>query len=201
MIRDVHAIVHQLGTDILIEQLEVDAFLQRLIRCGIENVIDHLIEQGLLIDITVAYNLLQRLRSLGDGILIGTQDHGLRHIGGLDGECLQLERGIDGTVVGSHRKLMTLFDGTIKTIDHHGVLMEGLTLGLLHIFLQITERLVHLQVTGGLIETAVNGLIELFLLHLGHLFDIRDLQEQKAYEREAHDYGDDPNCTFLHCYL
>ena len=91
MVWDVDTVVEQFGTDILIEQLEVDALLQRFIAGGIEDVVNYLVEQRLLIYITVAHNLLQRLRGLGDAVLIGTQNHGLGHVGGTDGKRFELE--------------------------------------------------------------------------------------------------------------
>ena len=93
---------------------------------------------------------------------------------------------------------MGVLDSTIKTINHHRILLEGLTLSLFYILFQVTKRLIHLQIAGCLIETAVHRLVELFLLHLRHLFNIRDLEEKEPHERESHDYSYDPNRTFLH---
>ena len=122
VIRDVDAVVEQLHFDILVEDSEIDALLQGLVGGGIEDVIDHLVEQGLLIDIAVADNLLQRLRGLDETALVGAQDHGLGHGGGLDGEGLQLEAGIDRPVVGRDGKLMRLLHGAIQAVDRHSVL-------------------------------------------------------------------------------
>ena len=58
MVRDIDAIVQQFRTDVLIEQLEIYALFQRLVTGSIKNVIYHLVEQSLLIDITVTNNLL-----------------------------------------------------------------------------------------------------------------------------------------------
>ena len=182
VVRDVDAIVHQFDLDVTIEQLEVDALLQGLVAGGIEDVIDHFVEQRLLIDITVTDNLLQRFRGLGDGVLISAQDHSLGYVGWLDGEGLQFKGTIDGAVVGCHSKLMALTNGAVETIDRHGVLAEGFALRLLHVFLQITERFIHLQITRCLIEAAVHRLVELFLLHLYHLLDVGDLKNEKSQE-------------------
>ena len=57
----VHSVVHQLCFEVLIEQLEVDAFLKRTFRSGVEYRVDHLVEQRLLIDVAVLYYFLQRL--------------------------------------------------------------------------------------------------------------------------------------------
>ena len=94
---------------------------------------------------------------------------------------------------------MRLLHSTIQVINHHGVLLDGTTLGLLHILFQIPTGLVHLEITRGLIKTTVYRLIELLLLHLHHLLHIGKLEQQKTYEGEAHDCRYNPNRTFLHC--
>ena len=57
----VDAVVHQFGLEVLVEQLEVDTFLQRLVGSRIENGVDHLVEQSFLVDVAVLNNLLKRL--------------------------------------------------------------------------------------------------------------------------------------------
>ena len=58
VIRDVDAIVHHLRLEVLVKLLEVDAFLQRFVGCRIEDGIDHLVEQCLLIDISILHDFL-----------------------------------------------------------------------------------------------------------------------------------------------
>ena len=59
MIRNIDSIIHQLCSDILIQQLEINTFLQWLIRSRIEYIVYDLVKEGFLINITVAYNLLK----------------------------------------------------------------------------------------------------------------------------------------------
>ena len=198
MIRDVDTVVNQFGTDVLIEHTEVNTFLQRLIASSIKDVIDHLVEQCFLIDIAIANNLLHGLGSVSQRILILTQNHRLGNRRWFHLKGLQLERGIDSTIVCSHCKLMGMLNGAIKTIDHHRVLRKGSALSLIDVFFKISERLVHLHVMRDLIERAVHTLIELLFLHLNHLLDIGELKEEQGQERESHNRGYCPNSRLLH---
>ena len=59
MICDINAVIKQCRFQILIQILEINTFFQRLITCRIQNVIDHLVQQCTLVQISVLYNLLQ----------------------------------------------------------------------------------------------------------------------------------------------
>ena len=61
VVGDVDAIVHQLSLEVLVEQAEVDALLERLLRGRVDDGEHNLVEQGLLIDIAVLDDLLQGL--------------------------------------------------------------------------------------------------------------------------------------------
>ena len=156
VVRDIDTVVHQFYLDITIEHFEIDTLFQRLVAGSIEHLVDHLVEQCLLVDITVTHYLLQRFRGLGDGVLVSAQDHGLGYVGGLDGERLQFKGTIDRAVIGCHSELMTLTYRAVKTVDSHRILFEGFPLRLLHILHEVALRLVHLQITGNLIETAIH---------------------------------------------
>ena len=111
MIGNIDTVVDELSTDVAVKQTEIDAFLQRFLAGGIENIVDDLVQQRLLVDITVAHNLLHGLRSIGQRVLVLTQNHRLGHRGRLHLQRLHLERAIDRAVVGSYRKLVGLLDG------------------------------------------------------------------------------------------
>ena len=150
VIRDVDAVVGQLFTNIVVEHTEVDALLQRLLAGSIENVVNHLVQQRTLIDITVTDNLLHGLCRISQRTLILAEYHGLGHRCRLHLEGLQLERRIDRTVVGSNGKLVALLDAA-QSVRVYRVLRKGTTLRLVDIFFQIAQGLVHLQITRGLI--------------------------------------------------
>ena len=59
VVRDVDTVVDELSLDVLVEDAEVDALLQRFVGRRIEHIHHHLIEQGALIDVTVLDQLLQ----------------------------------------------------------------------------------------------------------------------------------------------
>ena len=91
MIWYVNTIVHHLCLQVLIQLLEVDTLLQRLIRCRIENGINHLVQQRFLIYIAILDDFLQRLLSFVDRILIASQNHRLRHIARTNGDGFQFK--------------------------------------------------------------------------------------------------------------
>ena len=91
MVGDVDTVVLQFVADILVQELEIDALLQGLLTGCIQYIIYDLVEQGFLIDIAIAHNLLKRFRSFRQLVLVCTHHHGLGHIGWLGGEGLQLK--------------------------------------------------------------------------------------------------------------
>ena len=198
VVGNVDTVVGQLVADVGVEHAEVDALLQGLVAGGIEDVVDHLVEQCLLIDVAVAHNLLHRLGGIGQRVLVLAQNHGLGYAGGLHLEGFHLERRVDGAVVGSHGKLVALLDGAAQTVDGDGVLLEGTALRGVDVLLQIAKGLVLLQVVRGLIERTVDTLVKLLLLHLDHLLDIRELKVEQRQERESHDDGYNPNSRLPH---
>ena len=80
----------------------------------------------------------------------------------------------------------------------YAVLAVSVALGLVDVFLKIAQRLVELQVARSLIEGAVDAFVELFLLHVGHLTDVGELQAKQDDKGHAHDDGDGPNGFLLH---
>ena len=78
------------------------------------------------------------------------------------------------------------------------IVMPIMPLGLVHILLQIAQRLIELQVARRLVEGAVHAFVELLLLHVGHFLYVRQLQSKQYDEAQAHDNGDDPNGFLLH---
>ena len=93
---------------------------------------------------------------------------------------------------------MGMLNAAIQTVYIDRILRVGATLHIVHILLQITMRLVHLQIVRSLIQCTGDALVKLLFLHLGHLFDIRELQQQQSEERESHHTGNNPYRTFLH---
>ena len=178
---DVDTVIGQFLTDIVVEHTEIDAFLQGFVASSIQYIIYHLVEQTFLIDITVADYFLHGLRSINQRILVLTQNHGLGNAGRLQLEGLQLERGIDSTIVSGNGKLMGVFDRT-QPVAENGVLLIGTALSFLDVFFQIACGLVNLQMVGCLIKTAVNTLVELLFLHLDHLLDIGELKIEQRQE-------------------
>ena len=126
-------------------------------------------------------NLLHRLGSVHQRVLVLTHNHGLGNRRRLHLEGLQLERRIHRTVVGSNGKLMGMLDGT-QPVAEHRVLLESTALGFLDVLFQIARGLVHLQIMRGLIETAIHTLVELLFLHLDHLLDIGELKVEQRQE-------------------
>ena len=201
VVRDVDAVVHQLSFDVLVEDLEVDTLFQRFVRSRVEHVHDHLIEQSLLIDISVLDDLLQRLAGRSVGVAVGAQDHSFGHLCGFHCHGLQLKRRVDGAVLARHGILMRVLHAAVVGFSASGayaVFAVSVALGLVDVFLKITQRLVELQIAGSLIEGAVDAFVELFLLHVGHLTDVGELQAKQDDKGHAHDDGDGPNGFLLH---
>ncbi len=200
MIGNIHAVVHQLGLQLLVERLEVDTFLQGLVAGGIEDTIHHIVEQGLLIDVAVPHNLTHRLRSLIDRVLVVTQNQRLGHLRGFERGGLEHERGVHVPVLVGHRVLVRLLQRAVgrTASSPHGVATVCATLCLVDVFLQIAKRFIQLEVTRCLIERFVHRLVELLLLHLNHLVDVFQLEEEQGQETEAHDHRYCPNRSFLH---
>ena len=200
VIRNVDAVVHQFGLQVLVEQLEVDALFQRLVARGIENRINHLVEQRLLIDVAVFNDFLHLLVGLGNGVLVVSQNHRLRLLRGLRLDGFQHERGINRAVFSHHRILVALLERTVglSRARAHGIHAVGMAFGLVHVFFEIAQRFVQLQVAAGLIESPVHRLVELLLLHLSHLADVLQLKEKQGEKRAAHDDGDGPDASLLH---
>lgn len=67
MVGYVNPVVNQLGTQILVEHLEVDTLLQGLVARLVEDGIDHLVEQGALVEVALFYCLLKTYGSIVDG--------------------------------------------------------------------------------------------------------------------------------------
>ena len=84
-------------------------------------------------------------------------------------------------------------------IGNGRVFAVSLALGFVDVLLKIAQCLVEFKVTGGLIQRAVDRLVELFLLHPGHLFDVFQLKEEQCKERESHDGCHCPDSFLLHC--
>ena len=141
VVGDVHPVVYHLGLQVLVEQLEVDSFLQRLVAGGIENRVDHLVEQSFLIDVSVLDYFLKRLRGFGNGVLVAFQNHGLGALcrSGLYG--LELKGRIDGAVLAGHRERVRLLYRPVWTQSSRtrsdGIPAKSLALRLVHVFLQI----------------------------------------------------------------
>ena len=200
MIRDVDTVVEELGIEVAVEHFEVDALLQRLVAGGIEDGIDHLVEEGLLVDVAALHHLLHRLVGLRDGALVLAQNHCLRHLRGLGLNGLQHERRVDGAVLPYDRVLVALLEGAVglTRAGAHRVDAIGTALGLVDVLFEVAPRLVQLQVAAGLIECAVYRLVELLLLHLSHLADVLQLKEEQGEKRCAHDDCYNPNRSFVH---
>ena len=196
VVGDVDAIVHQLGLEVLVEELEVDAFLERLLRCGIDDGQHHLVEQCLLVDVAVLDDFLQGLGGLVVRLLVVVQDHGLGHLRGLGHHRLGLEGGVAVRVL-RHRRLVGGHQRAVGTqVD--GVALVVFPLHGVDVLLQVAERLVEFQVAAGLIEGTVDALVELLLLHVDHLTDVGELHEKQHDERQSHHYCYDPNRSLLH---
>ena len=166
VVRDVDAVVHHLRFQVLVQQLEVDALLERFLRSGIEDIIDHLVEHALLIDVAVADDFLQALLRSRDRTAVVAQDHGLRRLRRFVGDGLHLKR-----------RVARLAPSASPTL-----LRCALALLLIHVALQIAQRLVELHVARGLIQGTVDGLVKLLPLHLGHFLDVVELQQQQGQE-------------------
>ena len=193
MVGDVDAVVEQFHPDVLVELLEVDALLQGLVAGGIEDAVDHFVEQRLLIYVSVADYLLKRLLGGRDGVLVGLDAQALRHLLRAHSYRLEFERGVDGAVVAAHGVLVgVLYRAAYLSV--YGVILYGFALGIVDVFLKEAQRLVHLQIVRSLIESPRDGLVELLALHLGHILHIGDLKGQKSHERGSHDDGDNPDC-------
>ena len=91
-----------------------------------------------------------------------------------------------------------MLNGAVETIYDHRILLIGLALGSLQVLLKVSLGLVHLEIARSLIQAAVYRLVELLLLHLRHLLDVRELKVEQAYKREAHYDCYNPNRSFLH---
>ena len=200
MIGDVNAVVHQFSLKVLVEQLEVDTLIERFLRSGVEDAIDHFVEQCFLINIAVSHNLTHRLRGLRNGVFVVAQNHRLGHICRFRGNGLEFERGIYRTVVSGHRVLVRLLDATVGhgRTRTHGVVLNGASLCGVDILFQETERLVEFQISGSLIERLVDTLIKLFLLHLDHRLHVLQLYIEQGEERKPHHGGNNHNCCLFH---
>ena len=201
MVRNVDTIIHQFRLQVLIEYLEVNSLFQRLFRCRIKHIHHHLVEQRLLVHIAVLHYFLKRFARCVVRVAIVLQNHGLGHLRGLRGDGFQLEGRIHRTILALHRKLMRALHGAIVGIARpcaHAIHPIGMPLGLVHILLQIAQRLIELQVARRLVEGAVHAFVELLLLHVGHFLYVRQLQSKQYDEAQAHDNGDDPNGFLLH---
>ena len=114
--------------------------------------------------------------------------HSLGHLRGLGGYGLKLERRVDSSVLARNRVLMRLLYAAVQLACACAkrVLLEGSAFCLVYILLKITQGLVELQIARGLIKGAVDRFVELLLLHVHHLLDIFQLQEQEGQKREPH---------------
>ena len=182
----------------MIELLEVDPFVQRLVACRIQNVVYHLVQQGTLIDVTLLQNLLQGAGSLRN-VLSGRNDH-LRNFGRPVDDGLQFKRR-EGTSIGSrHRILMVLyriaFSRTTRLL--HLFRQTGSAFGGRHILLQIPFGFHQFQIMYGLRKAPSYIFFKLLLTHLDHLFDIAHLQIEEAQKREAHYNTQYPNRSLFH---
>ena len=61
MIGNINSVIHQFGTNVLIEHAEINTLLEGFVAGCIEYVINYLIKQCFLIDITLTHNFLHRL--------------------------------------------------------------------------------------------------------------------------------------------
>ena len=64
VITDINAVIHQLGFEILVKQLEVNTLLEWFVRSGIEDRNHNLVQQRFLLNIAVFNDFLERARSL-----------------------------------------------------------------------------------------------------------------------------------------
>ena len=192
VIGNIDTVVDKLHTDVAVKHAEVDTLLQRLVTGRIEDVVDHLVQQSLLVNVALAHDFLHCLGGINQRILVLMEYHGLGNGGRFHLESLQLERGIDGAIVGSHGKLVALFDGP-QAVGEHGILRKGMAFRLVDVFFQIAQCLVHLQIARRLIERSVDTLVELFLLHFHHLLNIGELKKEQSQKGKPHDDGYGPN--------
>ena len=123
------------------------------------------------------------------------KDHGLGHLRGLGHHGLRLEGCIGRTL--SAGGLMGLDQRSVYS-QIYRILDMVLTLLGVDVFFEIAQRLVEFQIAACLIQGSVDAFVELLLLHVHHLRDIGELHEEQYDERQSHDYGNDPNRSFLH---
>ena len=197
VIGDVDAVVHHLRLQVLVQQFEVDALAQRLVRCRVEDVVDNLLQHGLLVDVAVADDLLHVAFRRRERTAVVAQDHRFRGQGRLRLEQFRLEGRVGLALVVGGGWLVGCRGGAARRrrlrVRHPFLPVD--------IIFQITKGLVQLHVAGGLIEGAVDRLVKLFLLHLSHLFDVVELEQKQTKERKSHDYCNGPNCLLLHYLL
>ena len=201
VVGNIDAVIHQFGLQVLVQNLKVDPFLQRFVGGGVKHVHDYFVKKRLLINISVLDYFLQRLACFVNRVAVGAQNHGLGNVYRLGSHRLQLERRIHGSVFSGHGILVRVLNRSVVSLSRtrpHAILDIGSALGFVDILLQITQRLVELQIARGLIKGTIDAFVKLLLFHIGHFLNVSQLQTKQNNKGHAHDNGNRPYGLLLH---
>ena len=149
MVGDAYTVVLQFCLQVMVERLEVHPLLKGFLRCRIEDVHHHLVEQRLLVDVAVSHNFLHRLIGLCERVLVVSHDEHLGHGCRLHLRSLHVERREACPGV-SHAPVRLVGDGVaIGSVG--GVTATALPACLVDVHLKVFQRLVEFQVARGLV--------------------------------------------------
>ena len=173
----------------LVELLEVDSFLQRLVAGPAEQGADHLVDQCALVLVASADFRLKGFRGVAERVFPSRV------------KSLRLGRGVglervhpEGRVVmaDAHRV------GHTAEIQLAGVGILRAGGGFADFVFQSLPRFVEFEAARGLVQASADRLVELLLPHAEHLFEVAHLKVEQREKRQPHDNGNNPDGRLFH---